>query len=932
MLDHLSEKHTIYFTYNSTILKGKLIDITKFKDLSLKKTLRLLKKTTRLKLDYLGNNYYVIYIDKVKIPKRKFTDTLVSINSFTKTTLTGIVLNTDYSPLKGASIIESETNNGTTTLSDGSFTLKLKKNKPIIIAHIGYEPQAISPSNKQLRIILKSGLQLDEVLVVGSRNNLRKKKDAAIATDIIDFYKISTESGLLEVNQFLQYSIPSFNATKQSGADGADHIIPATYRGLGPDQTLVLVNGKRRHQASLINLYGTRGRGNSGTDLNTIPISAIKRIEILKDGASAQYGSDAIAGVINIILNNNKNSLKVNTTLGFNNANINKDPKKKSIDGFTYKIDINYGTKILDKGFLNISTEFLSKDHTSRLGTNLREQYGDAAMKNISTFFNTEIPITKKSIVYANGGYNLKNTEAYAFTRKANSERNVIDIYPNGFNPLITSKISDKSFSIGLKSNYKNWNIDFNNTYGINNFHYFIKKTLNATLLKKSPTEFDAGGHLLSQNTTSVDLSKNFNNILKGMNIAFGLEHRLENYEIFAGEEGSYASYDIDGNLVTSSTPSTDLVSFNNKIRPGGSQGFPGYSPKNELKRNRTNSSFYIDSEFDFTKKWMIATALRYENYSDFGSTLNTKLASRIKLTPILNLRGSFSTGFRAPSLAQIYYNLTFTNYMGNAPTESLLVANNNPIIRKFGIGKLKEEKATNSSIGLAFNPSTNFSFSLDSYYISIKDRIILSGNFDASSLGFNVENVQFFANGVDTTTHGLDIKVNWFKKFNNSKFSINFFGNINSMKIDKVNNKNLDKETFFGIRERHFLLASAPENKFNLNFNYQKEKFNINLNITRFSSVQLIDWQINKDLSLFNNSETERIIAATDTYKAKYTADLHVRYHLFKNIIYQTGVTNIFNTYPSIQDKHTDSGGSWDSTQMGTNGAFYYSKFQFSF
>ena len=760
---------------------------------------------------------------------------------------------------------------------------------------------------------------------------MRKKKDAAIATDIIDLNKISTKSGLLEVNQFLQYNIPSFNATKQSGADGADHITPATYRGLGPDQTLVLVNGKRRHQASLVNLYGTRGRGNSGTDLNTIPISAIKRIEILKDGASAQYGSDAIAGVINIILNNNKNSLKVNTTVGFNNANINKDPKRKSVDGVTYKVDINYGTKILEKGFLNISTEFLSKEHTSRLGTNLRQQYGDAAIKNVSTFFNSEIPITKKSVIYANGGYNFKNTEAYAFSRKVNSERNVTDIYPNGFNPLITSQISDKSFSVGLKSNYKNWNIDFNNTYGINNFHYFIKNTLNATLINKSPTEFDAGGHLLSQNTTSIDLSKNFNNFLKGMNIAFGIEHRLENYEIFSGEEGSYASYDIHGNIVTPSTPLTNLVSLNNKIRPGGSQGFPGYSTKNELKRGRTNLSFYIDAEIDFTKSWMIATALRHENYSDFGNTLNSKIATRYKISPKINLRSSYSTGFRAPSLAQVYYNLTFTNYMGDAPTESLLIANNNPITRKFGIGKLKEEKARNTSFGFSYNPTDNFNISLDSYAISIKDRIILSGNFNSSLIDSNIENVQFFTNGVHTTTHGFDVKITWFKKFNQSKLSVNLFGNINSMKIDQVNNKNLDKETFFGIRERHFLLASAPNNKFSLNFNYQKKKTNANINITRFSSVQLIDWQINKDLSLFNNSETERIIVATDTYKTKYTVDLHLRYHLLKNITYQIGANNIFNMYPTIQDNKTDSGGVWDATQMGTSGAFYYSKFLFN-
>ncbi len=854
---------------------------------------------------------------------------MINISNIKNYIISGVILNIDNSPIKGASIIESETNNGTVSLANGSFSLKLKNNKPIIIAHVGYKPQTLQPNKKQFKIILESGLQLDEVLIVGSRNNYRKKKDAVIATDIIDLKIASTKSELLEINQFLQYSIPSFNATKQSGADGADHITPATYRGLGPDQTLVLINGKRRHQASLINLYGTRGRGNSGTDLNTIPVSAIKKIEVLKDGASAQYGSDAIAGVINIVLNNSKNSLKVNTTLGFNNAAINNDSKK--IDGFTYKIDVNYGTKILENGFVNISTEFLSKENTSRLGTELRKKYGDAAIKNTSVFFNSEIPISKKSTLYANGGYNFKNTEAYAFSRKKNSERNVIDIYPNGFNPLITSNISDKSFSLGIKSKYKNWNIDFNNTYGINNFHYFIKETLNATLLNASQTEFDAGGHLLSQNTIGVDFSKNFMNYFKGINIAFGLEHRLENYEIFAGEESSYAAYDKNGNIVNVSTPTSDLLSLNNKIRPGGSQGFPGYSPNNEVNRSRTNLSFYVDSEFDFTKKWMIATALRYENYSDFGSTLNSKIATRYKVSPKINIKSSFSTGFRAPSLAQIYYNLTFTNYMSNSPTESALIANNNPITRRFGIGKLKEERAKNISLGFSYNISPNFNLSIDSYNISIKNRIILSGNFTPAITNSNVENVQFFTNGVHTTTNGMDIKINWFKRFNKSKLSINLLGNINSMKINYVNNKKLDQETFFGIRERYFLLASAPKSKFSFNFNYQKEKFNANVNITRFSSIDLIDWQINNDLSLYNNSTQKRIIAATDTYKPKYTVDLHLRYHIFKNVIYQIGANNIFNNYPTIQDKNTDSGGLWDATQMGTSGAFYYSKFQFN-
>ncbi|WP_299123605.1 TonB-dependent receptor [uncultured Tenacibaculum sp.] len=943
LLDSLSKRHNIHFTYKSDLLKNKTLDLNTFDNLSLNKSIELLKQKTSLTLDYLGNNYYVIYAkdtpkstNTLKVQDTSTSNQIIS-DSIQKTNNTffvkGIILNKKLQPIEGASIIENNTQNGTISLSDGTFSLSIKNvNNLIKISHVGYLNQTIEFQKKQLKVILKDDLFLDEVHIVGSRNKNRSKKDAPVATDIINIDKTIDNSGLTEVNELLEFAVPSFNATKQSGADGADHIVPATYRGLGPDQTLVLINGKRRHQASLINLYGTRGRGNSGTDLNAIPSSAIKRIEILKDGASAQYGSDAIAGVINVVLKDTANVLSANTTFGFHNANpnIQNVVPINTIDGITYKVDANYGIKIKEKGFINFSTEFLSKGHTFRAPTELRQKYGEAASQNVSLFFNSEVPIKGNTSFYAFGGYNFRNTEAFAFSRNADSERNVLAIYPNGFNPLITSDISDKSMSIGIKTSFKNWNIDINNTYGSNNFHYTIKETLNATLQANSPTEFDAGGHQLMQNTTSIDFSRYFMQSLKGINVAFGFEHRIENYQIFAGEESSYSAYDINGNLVNSQTPNSDLVTYNGFVRPGGSQGFPGYSPMNEVNEDRTNFSFYIDTEFDFTKKWMLATAIRYEYYNDFGSTLNTKLATRIKLSPNINIRSSFSTGFRAPSLAQIYYNLTFTNYLGNLPVESLLVANNNPITQKLGIDKLKEEKAINTSFGFAANYE-DFSFSLDSYYVSIKDRIILSGIFDATNLGVgNVDNIQFFANGVDTETIGLDLKARWYKKIGDSKLSINFNGNINKMSISQIKHRNLDKETFFGIREQHFLLASAPKSKFNLGINYQKNKFSSNLNITRYSGLKLIDWQIQEPIYNFNNSIEERITAATDIYEPKYTVDINFKYQLFNFLNYQLGINNLFNTYPTVQGNHVDSGGLWDAIQMGTNGTFFYTKLSF--
>lgn len=345
------------------------------------------------------------------------------------------------------------------------------------------------------------------------------------------------------------------------------------------------------------------------------------------------------------------------------------------------------------------------------------------------------------------------------------------------------------------------------------------------------------------------------------------------------------------------------------------------------MDRNRSNFSIYLDTEIDFSKKFMIGTALRYENYSDFGSTLNYKFAFRYKITQKFNLRGSYSTGFRAPSLAQSYYNLTFTNFIGNTPSESLLIANNSSIARRFDIDRLKEEKARNFSLGFTAKLSPTFNATVDGYHVFIKDRIILSGNFDASNLGLGIDNIQFFANGVDTKTTGVDLVLNWEKKVGESKLSIDFSGNINYMSITEIKNKLLDRETFFGERDRQFLLASAPRSKFNLGFNYQYKKLKTSLNFTRFSKIKLIDWQIAQDVSNFNNSEIERLGAATDIYQPKITTDLHFSYQLNTLINLQLGANNLFNIYPTNQNSYTDSGGLWDATQMGTNGSFYYTK-----
>ena len=797
--------------------------------------------------------------------------------------------------------------------------------------------------------------EIQEVQIVGSRNVKRTIVNSAVAIDVIDIKSITTQSGKIEINELLQYAAPSFNANKQSGSDGADHVDPASLRGMGPDQTLVLINGKRRHQSSLINLFGTRGRGNTGTDLNAIPASSIKRIEILRDGAAAQYGSDAIAGVINIVLNDNINELTGAVTYGaFNtnakgdfplgtantkgfrldeNGNGNTFGKNKNLDGNSLKVGLNYGVALGKKGgYVNFTGEFLNKEKTLRPGFDFRKGFGEAAVRGLNFMANLSVPISTKTDFYAFAGSNFRDTDAYAFTRN-DGARVVESIYPGGFTPRITSVILDNSLAFGIKTKFNNgWKMDISNSLGNNSFHYNIKGTLNASLGAASPTEFDAGGHKLLQNTTNLDFTKNYSTVLEGFNLALGSEFRLERFSIFAGEIGSYATYDIFGNVVTDPTTQTIPTDPNSgDPRPGGSQGFPGYSPNNEVNETRTNFSLYADTELDVTKSFMVSTAVRFENYSDFGSTLNGKLASRLKLTNQINLRGSLSTGFRAPSLAQIYYNTSFTNFSSSGATEVLLSGNESPVTKAFGIGKLNEEKAVNASLGLT-GSFGNFTATVDGYLINVKDRIVLTGYFDASALGLNVDAAQFFTNGVDTKTKGIDVVLAWKKNTNGNRLGAALIGNINDMEITNVKNNGLDEQTFFGERDKAFLLASAPANKFGLNLNYGRSWFDGGLAFTRFSEVKLLDYQVYEDVADYGGSFDNQIKAATDTYGVKIVTDLTLGFKLNKSFKLTVGANNLLNIYPDQQDDWVEAGGYWDSVQMGFGGAYYYTRLGFKF
>ncbi len=850
--------------------------------------------------------------------------------------LKGKVTDDQKQALPGVSVTEKGTSRGVITDSDGNYKISCKdENSVVVFSFVGLESQEVKVGKqKELNIVLVNNTVLENIEVVGSRRHDRTATESVVPVDVIEVSKLLTTLGQPDVNQMLQYVAPSFNSNKQSGADGADHIDPATLRGLGPDQTLVLINGKRRHQSSLINLFGSRGRGNTGTDLNAIPISAIDRIEILRDGAAAQYGSDAIAGVINIVLKSNTDEFTGNFSEGVRNSSPPSKygilPEENKTDGTMTQFNGNYGTKIGEKGFINMTMDYSKLNHTYRradpaLYTVYRNKFGDAASENFATYLNSSFRLDENTEIYVSGGFNSRFTDAYAFTRAADEERNVISIYPNGFDPQIQSNINDNSVTAGLKTLIGGFTVDFSNTYGSNSMQYTVDNTLNSSMLENSPTRFAAGGFSLSQNTTNLDVSRLYPKVAQGLNLAFGVEHRIETYQIKAGEEASYKTY---GKQIFS-------ISGNDTIyRPGGAQGFPGFQPANELKESRSNVGAYIDLDLDVTKKFTASGAARLENYSDFGRTLNGKLAARYKISDAFSIRGSFSSGFRAPSLAQLYFNTKFTDIVAGKAIDKIIAKNNSPITRALGIPPLKQEVSLNAGIGFTAKVDA-FTLTADAYHVQIKDRIVLTGSFTSEDdvIGdelkkLNIGAAQFFTNAVNTTSQGVDVILSYHMMFagkNNLRFSL--AGNFNHMVIDQVytNDKLKGKEsTYFGIRDKYFLLASAPKSKINLGVDYSRGNFFSNLKLTRFGQVELINWNDNGD----NVADPNEL----DIYSPKITTDLSAGYKL-KNFTFTIGGDNIFNVYP---DKHdpasTESGGVWDCVQMGFSGSLYYFKVGFKF
>lgn len=839
-----------------------------------------------------------------------------------KLKVTGKITDEQGSPLVGATVLELGTNNGVMADGKGLYALTVNNfNATLIVTYVGYNrvERQINGQGTQ-NFEMTEAINLMQVNVVGSRNMNRSATDTPAPIDVINIQEVTSRQGQLDVNQLLTFAAPSFNSNRQTGSDGADHVDPASLRGLGPDQTLVLINGKRRHQSSLVNLFGSRGRGNTGTDLNAIPAAAIERIEILRDGAAAQYGSDAIAGVINIVLKESVEKLTVNANAGIYQAKYRFDNKK--FDGLNYNANVNYGFKVAKKGFVNITADYNFRDHTNRANTVdttglVRREYGDPRIGNAALYYNAKIPVGQNFQVYSFGGFNRRDGDAYAWTRFRDDDRNIPELYPNGFDPIISSKIDDRAATVGVRGVWKSWDIDLSNTYGFNKFHFFVNNSLNRSFGELSKTSFDAGGFQLAQNVSNLNVTRFFKGVMSGLNIAFGGEYRTERYKIFQGEFMSWRNYDPE--------------------LPGGSQGFPGFGEKDVVNKGRINAGAFLDVEADVTKQVLVDAAVRYESYEDFGTTINGKLGTRIKVGDMATVRATASTGFRAPSLAQKYFNSTFTNFVNGQAVEVLLANNLHVVTRTLGIPRLKQETSQNASVGFTLTPTSGLSITVDGYYVKIKDRVLLTGQFSADDdqigsylRSLNVGQAQFFTNALSyTTTTGIDAVVAYSAALGPGRFNATLAANVNQMDLGPINTVRLlegKEDIYFNQRERHFVLASAPPSKVNLTLDYTMGKFGVMVRGIRFGEIRLANW-----LAGETDKETMKPytkVQYTDIYKAKVQADLTFSYKFSESVSLAIGGSNILNVYPDRQvPALTESGGAWDPVQMGSNGAFFFTR-----
>ena len=699
----------------------------------------------------------------------------------------------DGLPVPGATVAIVGAGATATADASGRYTLQVPRSMArdgrlrVRVDALGLPARVIDAAvnGATLTVDIALTIGFSEQVTVGSRA-AGADAEKAVPVDVLTHDQIAA-SGFTETAQVIESLAPSFNFTRPSITDGTDTVRPATLRGLGPDQVLVLVNGKRRHQSALVHLNGSIGRGSTGVDLNAIPVSAIDHIEVLRDGAAAQYGSDAIAGVINLVLKGGVSRPAVTSNFGLSKGSFagnNCTPNGQSCtegsdipfaDGGLADLGGSWGIGV-GKGSVTVASEYRHHNRTNRASFDPRDQivagdagnnavaepnhrWGDPDTRDLMTFANANLPLNASETrsIYAFGGYSRRTANSAGFYRRALDARNWPQIYPLGFLPTIQPTVLDISGTGGVRGLAGGWTYDLSAGYGHNSFAFAIGDTLNVSLGPSQPpnkTTFDAGTLILNQFVGNADISRRIRTrgFAAPLNVAFGAEVRRENYQIQAGEPDSYR----DGGVPNQAGGPAAI----------GAQVFPGFRPSNAVNESRASAAGYVDVEGDPSTWLRIGAAGRAERYSDFGGTIDGKLSARLQPDRRLVVRGSVSTGFRAPSLAQSFFSSTATNFLnlgqGLVPVEALTLPVASPAAQVLGAAPLRPESSRNASAGVVITPIGDLEVAVDYYHIAIDDRIVLSGNFTAAPVAellapFGANSARFFTNAIDTRTRGVD-------------------------------------------------------------------------------------------------------------------------------------------------------------------------------
>lgn len=879
-------------------------------------------------------------------------------------TYTGIVTDDKGTPIIGAIIVGVDTQIAVPTEIDGTFTIEAPQGTVIEVHFIGYSLETRTLGTEtNLSITLSEGEVLEEIALLGSRGRPRTLVESPVAVDVISVKELATTTSKTNIGNILTFATPSFNTSQQTVSDATAHMNPSELRNLGPSRTLVLINGKRKNQSALIYINDTPGKGEVGVDLQSIPSTAIERIEVLRDGAAAQYGSDAIAGVINIQLREDTDKTHIRAESGIYTTNT---------QGLNYSVDINRGFKLGEQGFVNVTSEFKSQDRTHIAGDvdgevfwstilelpqaapkdpkgedwlftpQFRADYdqyvkdnpdlgglvGKPKMTTADVYINSMYALSESLNLYLSGGYVFRQTESYAlhrfpaFAALYASEEVLQGLFgKNSFQPTFESNIHDINFSTGLKFNSLTLNHDLSVTYGSNAMDYSVSETFNAGHGKDSPTKFDVGGNAFAQTVVNYDVTMN---LIPNTTLAAGIEFRNERYQIIAGEDASW------NNKPNSSNPG------------GGSISFPGNQKQNALDKSRNNIGGYVDLSLDLTDALMIGGAARLERYSDFGSNASWKVNGIYKLFDSkINLRGSVSTGFRAPSLHQQYFTNIQTKLSDGKISNSGTFNKDSKVLRDLKIEELKPEISFNYSVGITAKPLNNLSITADWYTIDVADRILYTGDIRSKEQSIanvltanNITSFKFFVNAADTRTTGLDLVVNYNRiEVGPGKLALSLAANYNETKLDgnintpaKLQAANV---TIFDRREQGRITTARPRTKVVAGATYAVDALTVNAGLTRFGEVI---WKA-------NNPQFDQ------TYTPKFVTDLSLAYKLNDQLTLSTGVDNLFNVRPDTVDQSytegnyhpgSDLGGyflyAWEVNQFDYNGARAWAKLVLNF